>query len=90
MRSTASLAAVVMKIWNEAWKKMMKNEELILDLMLRYVDDCRAFLPSSNEGRYWNDDGGFEFSWKKRKEDLESSMTDEQRTITELTNLCVS
>ena len=90
MRSTASLAAVVMKIWNEAWKKMMKNEELILDLMLRYVDDCRVFLPSLNEGWYWKDDGGFAFSWKKRKEDLESSMTDEQRTITELTNLCVS
>ena len=41
MRSTASLAAVVMKKWDMRWKELMAREGIILDLMLRYVDDCR-------------------------------------------------
>ena len=77
MRSTACLAAVVMKVWDESWKKLMRREGVIIDLMLRYVDDCRAFMPSLNEGWFWNG-RGFEFSWDKREEQLRSEETDEQ------------
>ena len=50
MRFTASLANIVMKQWDKAWVKLLKRENLKFDLFLRYVDDCRLFMPSINPG----------------------------------------
>ena len=79
MRSTASLAGVVMKIWDRAWEKLVMREKLIVDLTLRYVDDVRVFLPSLNEGWEWNG-RNFSFSWERRKRELESGESDSWRT----------
>ena len=69
MRSTAGLAAVVMKMWDKSWIKLLKREGVIFDLLVRYVDDCRMMMASLNEGWTWGEKG-FEFSWEKRKEHL--------------------
>ena len=50
MRSTASLANLVMRCYDQAWLKLAKAEGLILDSYSRYVDDCRLVLPSLNLG----------------------------------------
>ena len=41
-------------------------------------------MPSLNEGWFW-DDGEFKFSWERRRIDMESDITDEQRTMKEIT-----
>ena len=84
MRSTASLASVIMKGWDVAWRKLMDREDIIMDMVVRYVDDCRVFLPALNEGWYW-DGGSFQFDWERRRKDLEGDTTDEERTVNEIT-----
>ena len=56
MRFTASLASVVMKFWDLKWLDLLKRECVVFDLYLRYVDDCRLFLPVFNKGWTWNND----------------------------------
>ena len=84
MRATASLASVIMKIWDVAWCNLMKREGIKMDLVVRYVDDCRMFMPCINEGWFW-DNGSFQFDWQKREKDLESEETGEERTTKEVT-----
>ena len=62
----------------------MEREEIIIDLFVRYVDDCRLFLTAINEGWRWVD-SNFVFDWKWRKEDLASGETDSERTTRQLT-----
>ena len=50
MRFTAALANVVMKYWDFKWLELMKREKVMIDLYLRYVDDCRQFMPVINKG----------------------------------------
>ena len=53
MRSTASLANLVMKCYDQAWLKLCDREHLISDSYSRYVDNCRIVLPSMREGWRW-------------------------------------
>ena len=84
MRATASLANVVMKQWDCALDELLRNEGLVLDLLVRYVDDIRIALASLNEGWRWHNNS-FCFRWEWRDEDLCSDVTDQQRTLRELT-----
>ena len=45
MGSTASLANAVMKQWDCAWIELANIEGLVVDMFVRYVDDCRILLP---------------------------------------------
>ena len=83
MRATASLANVIMKLWDLAWQQIMNEEGIIMDLVMRYVDDCRVFMACLNEGWFW-EDGTFKFSWDKRREDLEKKLSGEERTMREI------
>ena len=44
LRSTASLASLVMKIWDVVWMNLLEAESIDILLYMRYVDDCRDFL----------------------------------------------
>ena len=44
MRATASLANVIMKVYDQCWRKLLRRENIVVDLFVRYVDDCRMFL----------------------------------------------
>ena len=79
MRFTAALASVVMKMWDLAWLAIMKRENIVWDLYLRYVDDCRLFFPTFNKGWYWNGNK-FVFSREREAIDMKSEETDEHRT----------
>ena len=85
MRFTASLANLIMKKWDTKWQELCEREGLVVDMQLRYVDDCRVFCPFINEGWKWRD-GGFHFSWQDRENDLKSGQSDIQRTTLEITN----
>ena len=39
---TATLANLIMKLWDEKWVELMMREDLVFDLFIRYVDDCRV------------------------------------------------
>ena len=83
MRATASLANVIMKIYDQAWVKLMEREGVIMDLFVRYVDDCRIFLTAINEGWRW-EGNNFVFDWQWREEDIASGETDSERTTRHL------
>ena len=59
--STATLAALVMKLWDKAWVDLLDREGLILLLYFRYVDDSRTFLSPLAEGWRWHQ-GSFHYS----------------------------
>ena len=65
MRFTAALANVVMKFWDLKWLELMEREKVVVDLYLRYVDDCRQFMPAINKGWSWN---GTKFVFDRQKE----------------------
>ena len=44
LRSTASLASLIMKVWDTAWLELMKREGIKSLLYKRYVDDSRNLL----------------------------------------------
>ena len=79
MRFTAALASIVMKMWDLWWEKLMEREGLWWDLYVRYVDDCRLFLPSISKGWFWNGTK-FSFSREREEEDIAIGLSDEQRT----------
>ena len=76
MRFTAALANVVMKYWDFKWLELMKREKVMIDLYLRYVDDCRQFMPVINKGWYWCGQS-FVFSKQREREDHEKNGSDE-------------
>ena len=78
-----------MKIWDRAWAELVKRESLIVDLVVRYVDDVRVFLPSLNEGWEWNG-SNFSYSSEKRKRDIQEGKSDSERTTTEITKAMCS
>ena len=83
MRSTASLAALIMKIWDQAWLSLAARESLSLHDYFRYVDDVRNCLQVLKEGWKWD---GFEFVFSEEweKMDFESGLSDQKRTTNEL------
>ena len=83
LSSTASLALLVMKLWDMAWLALLKRENITVLLFFRYVDDIRNFVRPLQEGWRWHD-GTFQFSRKWLEEDMLSGLTDEQRTTREL------
>ena len=84
MRFTASLASVIMKQWDKSWVKLLKREKVKFDLFLRYVDDCRLFMPALNPGWIWKD-GTFIFSKEQAASDERDGITFIQRTTREVT-----
>ena len=50
LRSTASLANLIMKIWDMAWVELLSREGLDVLLYYRYVDDNRTYLFPLAEG----------------------------------------
>ena len=45
LRSTATLASLIMKLWDQAWVNLLVREGFFLLLYFRYVDDSRTFGP---------------------------------------------
>ena len=83
MRFTAALASIVMKMWDFAWVQLMQKENITWDLYLRYVDDCRLFIPVLNKGWHWNGKS-FVFSHSREEEDKVNGLSDEHRTTQEI------
>ena len=83
LRSTACLAAVLMKLWDQTWAKLLKRENISFYDFLRYVDDNRCFLKPLCEGWRW-DGQNFSYSEKWYEEDMLSGLTDQARTTREL------
>ena len=89
LRSTASLANLIMKIWDMAWIRLLKNEGIMWHLYFRYVDDNRLFAPPLKPGWKW-ENGHFEFTQKSEKEDLSSGLTNQARTTAEFSKAMLS
>ena len=68
MRSTASLANLVMRKYNCAWLELADKEGLIIDSYSRYVDDRRLVMPSINKGWRW-ENKSFKFRQEFKNED---------------------
>ena len=83
LRSTASLANLIMKLWDMAWTKLLANEGIDWLLYYRYVDDNRTFLLPLAEGWVWTENG-FEFNPIQEEIDLNSGESDQKRTTREL------
>ena len=84
MRFTASLANLVMKMWDREWCRLMEREELTHFLFLRYVDDVRLILPALKKGVFWNG-SNFEYSVEREKIDKEEDVSNVHRTTVEVT-----
>ena len=54
MRFTASLANLVMKIWDRTRLKSIERAKMQYFMFLRYVDDIRLVLPMLKKGYHWN------------------------------------
>ena len=89
MRSTASLANLLMKVYDCAWMKLARREGLIIDSYSRYVDDCRIILPSLSRGWRWTG-GRFSYRQSFKEEDEREGLTDQQRTAREVTKAMCS
>ena len=85
MRFTASLAGVVMKMWDKQWEKLMRREGLEHFMFVRYVDDCRLILPALNKGWTWN---GNRFIFDMNM--VDNGETDDEYTTREITNAMCS
>ena len=83
LRSTACLAAMMMKLWDIAWTKLMDREGLEWFEYFRYVDDNRTFLWCLCEGWFW-DGAEFSYSEERKAADLESGVSDVKRTTDEM------
>ena len=88
MRSTASLANVIMKYFDGAWMKMMNLQGVIVDSYSRYVDDCRLVLASLNKGWRWTENG-FKYSKTLETKDHLSGMTTNRGRQQNSRNQCV-
>ena len=84
MRFTASLANLVMIMWDTAWLRLMERENIKHFLFLRYVDDVPLVLPTLKKGWFWN---GMEFTFTREREiaDDEQGESDVHRTTNEIT-----
>lgn len=89
LRSTATLAALAMKLWDIAWLRLLERESISVDEYFRYVDDVRNFLAPLCEGWRWTGKI-FEFSKIWEAEDLVSEESDDLRTMKELTKAMCS
>ena len=50
MRFTASLANLIMKIWDQKWLELLRREGINHLMYVRYVDDCRLVVPLITKG----------------------------------------
>ena len=83
LRSTACLAAMVMKLLDIAFEKLLRNNGLEWLLYFWYVDDNRLFFCPLVEGCVWQD-GQFKVYEKQRLLDTESGVSDQSRTTREV------
>ena len=56
MRFTASLANLVMKMWDCKFAELTDKLGINIKLYVRYVDDCRIFLYNIKKGWIWSED----------------------------------
>ena len=82
LRSTACLAALIMKLWDKAWVSLLAREGITFEEFLRYVDDARSFSKPLCPGIFWNGEN-FGFCPDKEKLDLESDISPQNRTMKE-------
>ena len=83
LRCTACLAALLMKLWDVTWIKLLDREGIDIYDFFRYVDDNRCFLRPIAEGWRWNGEN-FQYSDTWYEEDILSELTDQERTTREL------
>ena len=72
-----------MRLWDQAWCKLLRREQIEILEFFRYVDDVRNFVFSLAEGWRWAE-GRFQFRDEWEVADLSSEMTDQARTTLEL------
>ena len=67
LRRTATIAALIMKLWDQAWVRLLEKENLGVLEFFRYVDDVRNFVFSLYEGWRWSE-GSFKQSreWEEK------------------------
>ena len=72
-----------MKLWDQAWLKLLEREGIDVALFYRYVDDARNMLHPLIEGWRWD---GFNFTFSKQweEDDINSNKSDTERTTEEL------
>ena len=79
---TASLANLVIKMWDCKFTELAWRTGIHIKLFVRYVDDCRVFLNGVKRGWIWKD-GTVVFSQKEYEDDEDSR----QNTIKRRTRL---
>ena len=77
LRGICAVARVILQLFDSKWIKRLEECGIFTWLVMRYVDDCRALLPSIRSGWRWLD-GGLKYT--KRWEEEDSGVSGEERT----------
>ena len=83
LRCTASLASLIMKMWDRKWVELLEREKIEVLLYFSYVDDSRNFVRPLNLEWRWNGEN-FVYSTEAEAEDIARGDTDQKRTTDEL------
>ena len=50
LRGTCAIARVVMQMFDRKWRGVLAEQRITTELLVRYMDDARAFLPAFHPG----------------------------------------
>ena len=79
LRSTCSLARIVMNEWDAKWMEKMVDNNITIRKGTRYMDDLRVFLKALKAGWRWFQ-GGLWFCEEWKKQDLEAGKSSTRST----------
>ena len=80
LRGTCAVARVTMQMFDLNWKMRLDEADITTWLLVRYMDDARAFLPPFQPGwRYGTH--GLEYSLRWAMEDVDISPTERTKRV---------
>ena len=80
LRGTCAIARVVMQMFDRKWRGVLAEQRITTELLVRYMDDARAFLPAFHPGWRYSP-RGLEFCQKWAAEDKHLSPTERTKRV---------
>ena len=72
LRASACIAKLVMAVWDRLWSEMQMKSGLKVHILMRYIDDLRAYLRAIPKGWKWVHNG---WCYEEDSNDLRDSET---------------
>ena len=72
LRGTCGIARLCMQVFDVKWEETLKTLGIVTNLISRYMDDGRSFMPPLKPGWRW-EDGNLKFKVRWEREDQELS-----------------